>query len=104
MCVHEYARDSAVFMYKDLLNCPIPAGDMAATCRDREIGNKSILNTCFCQYCSLEMPNLAIWPKLFVNIVSHKEEQIVLLTILICHYNEWDMHKCIKHRRIFVGN
>lgn len=29
--MHEYPRDSAVFMYKDLLKAPIPAGDMAAT-------------------------------------------------------------------------
>ncbi len=29
--VHEYPRDSAVFMYKDLLNAPIPAEDVAAT-------------------------------------------------------------------------
>lgn len=29
--VHEYTRDSAVFMYNDLLKVPIPAGDMAAT-------------------------------------------------------------------------
>lgn len=29
--VHEYPRDSAVFMYKDLLNAPTPNGDIAAT-------------------------------------------------------------------------
>lgn len=29
--MHEYPRDSAVFMYNDLLKAPIPAGDMAAT-------------------------------------------------------------------------
>lgn len=36
MNVHGYTRDSAVFMYKDLLNAPIPAGDMAATYRETE--------------------------------------------------------------------
>lgn len=36
MHVHGYARDSEVFIYKDLLNAPIPAGDMAATYRETE--------------------------------------------------------------------
>lgn len=29
--MQKFSRDSAVFMYKDLLKAPIPAGDMAAT-------------------------------------------------------------------------
>lgn len=36
--MHEYPRDSAVLMYNDLLKDPIPAGDMAATYREREVG------------------------------------------------------------------
>lgn len=44
MTMQKFLRDSAVFMYNDLLKAPIPAGDMAATWQTEGGGGNHSIN------------------------------------------------------------